>query len=362
MALDRFDAMRVFLTVAEEEGFAAAARRLRRSPPAITRTISALEEQLGARLVSRTTRVVRLTEAGERFAADVRRILAELEEAEANAASSHRGLRGGLRLTAPMMFGRLHVAPIALEFLSAHRELKVRALFTDRVVELAEEGIDVAVRIAALADSSLHAIRVGEVRMVTCASPRYLKDHRSLHHPRDLEAAGTHAHPAHEALAFHPSVGDVRWSFLEAAAPEPVAASSGPKAGAALRASLDKPLQIAPRARFIVNSTEVAMEAALAGHGVLRSLSYLVAPHLRSGALQLLLADFEPPPIPVHLVIPEGRQASARVRAFVELATARLRFALGPQGPASLVPLAATAATAPTAATRRRKGERPSRP
>ncbi len=168
--MDRLDAMRVFLTIADEGGFAAAARRLRRSPPAVTRVISALEAQLDTRLLARTTRVVRLTEAGERFAADVRRILAALEEAEATAAGSHRGLRGGLRLTAPMMFGRLHVAPIALDFLARHREITVRALFVDRVVDLAEEGIDVAVRIARLADSSVHAIHVGAVRTVTCAT------------------------------------------------------------------------------------------------------------------------------------------------------------------------------------------------
>jgi DNA-binding transcriptional LysR family regulator len=329
LRLDRFEAMRVFLAVADARGFAAAARRLRRSPPAITRTIAALEAQLGARLLSRTTRVVRLTEAGERFAADARRILGELEEAEAAAASSHRELRGSLRLTAPRMFGRLHVAPIARELLAAHPALAVRALFADRVVDLVEEGIDCAVRIADLADSSLSAIRVGAVHTVLCAAPRYLQRRAPLRHPRDLEAAAASKHgtAAHEAIAFHAALGEPRWSFVE------------PSSGSTPRARGAR-FEITPPARFVVSSTEVGLEAALDGGGVFRSLSYLVAPHLRSGALVRLCAAYEPPPLPVHLVVPEGRRASARVRAFVELATQRLRAALAPGGAAALPELA----------------------
>jgi DNA-binding transcriptional LysR family regulator len=304
--MDRFDAMRVFLTVADEGGFAAAARRLRRSPPSVTRIISALEEHLGARLLARTTRVVRLTEAGERFATDARRLLAELEEAEATAAGSHRGLRGAVRLTAPMMFGKLHVAPVALEFLALHREASIRALFADRVVDLAEEGVDVAVRLAQLPDSSVRAIPLGTVRTVLCASPAYLRRHPELLHPRQLEA--------HETISFHPAMSESPWSFLVD----------------------DKRVELTPPARLIVNSTEVAMQAALAGHGIFRSLSYLVSPAIRSGTLQLLLEAHEPPPTPVHLLLPEGRQSSARVRAFADLATDRLRTVLSPGGPASL--------------------------
>lgn len=320
--MDRFDAMRVFLTIADEGGFAAAARRLRRSAPAVTRTIAALEAQLDARLLARTTRVVRLTEAGERFAADARRILAALEEAEASAAGSHRGLRGTLRLTAPRMFGRLHVAPIALDFLAAHPEIAVRALFSDGVIDLAEEGIDVAVRIAQLADSSVHAIGVGAVRTVLCAAPRYLARHRKIARPSDLEA--------HEVLAFHGALGEPSWSFGGKAG------SGGSAASGGSGGSAGKPTTLARRARFVANSTEVLLEAALAGRGVMRSLSYLVAPHVRAGALELLLPEYEPPPTPVHVVIPEGRQAAARVRAFVELAVTGLRQTLGERGPAAL--------------------------
>lgn len=341
--LDRFDALRVFLAVAEERGFAAAARRLRRSPPAVTRTIAALEAELGARLLARTTRVVRPTEAGERFAVDARRILAELEEAEAAAASSHRELRGSLRLTAPRMFGRVYVAPVMREFLAAHPALSVRALFADRLVDVAEEGIDVAVRIAALADSSLSAIRVGEVRVVLCAAPSYLRRRPPLAHPRDLLRG-------HETISFHPSLGEPRWSFLSPSA-------EGPRAR----------VELAPAARFVVSSTEVGVEAALEGGGVFRTFSYLVAPHLRSGALARVLADYEPAPVPVHLMIPEGRRASARVRAFVELAAERLRAALGPGGGAALPELGASrrgAAGRPRATPRRKAPTRgrPRRP
>lgn len=310
--LDRFDAMRVFLAVADERGFAAAARRLRRSPPTVTRAVAGLEAQLGARLLARTTRVVRLTEAGERFAADARRILGELEEAEAAAASSHRELRGSLRLTAPRMFGRVYVAPVIREFLAAHPALSVRAMLADRVVDVTEEGLDVAVRIAELADSSLTALRVGAVGTVLCAAPRYLRRRPPLRHPRQL-AQG------HEIIAFHTSLGEPRWSFVE---------PSGDGGG--------RRFELSPPARFVVSSTEVGVEAALEGGGVFRSLSYLVAPHLRSGELVRLLPEYEPPSVPVHLVVPEGRRASARVRAFVELAAQRLRAALAPGGAAAL--------------------------
>lgn len=314
--LDRFDAMRVFLAVADERGFAAAARRLRRSPPTVTRAVAGLEAQLGARLLARTTRVVRLTEAGERFAADARRILGELEEAAAAAASSHRELRGSLRLTAPRMFGRLYVAPVIREFLAAHPALSVRAMLADRVVDVTEEGLDVAVRIAELADSSLTALRVGAVRTVLCAAPRYLRRRPPLRHPRQL-AQG------HEIIAFHTSLGEPRWSFVEPS-------GDGGDDGGGRR------FELSPSARLVVSSTEVGVEAALEGGGVYRALSYLVAPHLRSGALVRLLPEHEPPPVPVHLVVPEGRRASARVRAFVELAAQRLRAALAPGGAAAL--------------------------
>src|SRR5262245_52967647 len=183
--MDRLDAMRVFIAVAEAQGFAAAARRLAMSPPAVTRAVAALEERLGARLLHRTTRMVRLTEAGTRFLADCRRILGEIEGAEASAAGAYASPRGQLTLTAPVMFGRMHVAPLVLDFLARHRDVSIRLVMLDRIADLMEEGIDVAVRIAHLPDSALTALRVGAVRRVVCASPAYLKAHGTPEAPAD---------------------------------------------------------------------------------------------------------------------------------------------------------------------------------
>jgi DNA-binding transcriptional LysR family regulator len=188
--------MQILVAVAEEGGFAPAAKRLGMSPPAVTRAVAALEEHLGVRLFRRTTRVVRLTEAGTRFLADGRRILEELAEAEVSATGAHSVLRGEISVTAPSMFGRLFVAPIAIDFLARHSEVGVRTLLVDRVVNLVEEGLDVAVRIAHLPDSSLTSIHVGSMRHVVCAAPSYLAARRS-------EGAGRpHAHGGDRLLLF----------------------------------------------------------------------------------------------------------------------------------------------------------------
>ena len=178
--------MRVFVAVAEAQGFAAAARRLALSPPAVTRAVSALEERIGARLLHRTTRLVRLTEAGQRFLADAKRILGEIDEAEASAAGAYAAPRGQIAVTAPVMFGRMHVAPIVLDFLERHPQVSVRLVLLDRIADLMEEGFDVAVRIAHLPDSSLTALKVGAVRRVVCASPEYLERHGTPQTPADL--------------------------------------------------------------------------------------------------------------------------------------------------------------------------------
>lgn len=293
--MDRLDTLRVFITVAEEAGFAAAARRLSLSPPAVTRAISALEERIGTRLLHRTTRTVRLTEAGRRFLADCKRILGELEEAEASAAGSQTELRGQLTVTASMMFGRLYVAPLVLDFLARHPHVVARTLLVDRVVDLVDEGIDVAVRIAHLQDSSLNAIRVGAVRRVVCASPGYLAEHGRPRTPAEL--------PRFEAIVFSQTASQQGWSF-----------TSGSKVQT-----------VTPPSRLSVNTAEVAIEAAVAGRGLTSVLSYQIAPELSRGQLELVLEDFEPPPIPIHVVHPEGRRANARVRAFVDLAVERLR-------------------------------------
>jgi DNA-binding transcriptional LysR family regulator len=290
--VDRLETMRVFVAVAETRGFAPAARRLAISPPAVTRAVAALEERVGTRLLHRTTRIVRLTEAGRRFLADCKRILGEIEEAEASAAGSQAEPQGQLGVTAPVMFGRMYVAPVVLDFLARHPRMTARMLFLDRVVDLIDEGLDVAVRIAHLPDSSLHAVRVGSVRRVVCASPEYLAARGAPRTPADLAQ--------HEAIAFSLGAAAEEWSF-----------GSGET--------------LSPTTRLIVNSNDVAIAAAAAGRGVARVLSYQIAPELRAGTLQVVLAEFEPPPLPISVVYAEGRRAAAKVRAFVDLAVERLR-------------------------------------
>ncbi|WKB51254.1 LysR family transcriptional regulator [Eleftheria terrae] len=303
--MDRLECMQVFVAVAEAAGFAAAARRLRLSAPAVTRAVVALEQQVGARLLHRTTRSVRLTEAGERYLLDCKRILADIEEAEASAGGAYAEPQGQLSVTASVMFGRLHVAPLVLDFLDAHPRMRVRTFFVDRVVHLIDEGLDVAVRIAHLPDSSLTALPVGMVRRVVVAAPTYLAARGVPKQPADLAA--------HDAIGGSQTGGpDQPWQF------------GGPPGDGARQL-------VQPRVRLLVNAGEVSIDAALAGHGVTRALSYQVADAVRAGRLQIVLAEFEPPPIPVHLVYAEGRKAAAKVRAFVDFAAERLRRTLAAQ-------------------------------
>jgi len=290
--MDRLESMRVFVAVAEAEGFAPAARRLAMSPAAVTRAVAALEDRIGARLLRRTTRIVRLTEAGGRFLADCKRILGEIEEAESSAAGSHAEPRGQLAVTAPVMFGRMYVAPVAFDFIGRHPRVTARLLFLDRVVDLIDEGLDVAVRIAHLPDSSLRAVQVGSVRRVVCAAPGYLAARSTPRTPADLAR--------HDAIGF--SVG---------ALAEPWAFGYGET--------------VTPPTQLVVNSNDVAIAAALAGRGVARVLSYQIAPELRAGTLEIVLADFEPPPVPISVVYAEARRAAAKVRAFVDFAVERFR-------------------------------------
>jgi DNA-binding transcriptional LysR family regulator len=287
--------MQVFATVASTGGFAAAARRLGTSPPAVTRTIAALEKRLGTRLLHRTTRVVRLTDAGERFLADCRRLLAEIDDAEAAAAGVHAELRGALAVTAPAMFGRLHVAPVVLEFLRRHPLVEIRTLFVDRIVNLLDEGLDVAVRIAPLPDSSLTATRVGSVRRMVCAAPSYLAAHGTPVEPAELTK-----HDVVSLTGLTPSPG---WTF----------------------AAGDGRVTVPVTPRLSTNLPDVALDAARAGHGLTMLLSYQVAADLEAGRLVAVLVEWEPPPLPIHVVHGAGRRPSARVRAFVDHAVAALR-------------------------------------
>ncbi|MFO0551549.1 MAG: LysR substrate-binding domain-containing protein [Polyangiaceae bacterium] len=294
--MDRLESIKAFLAVAESGGFARAARKLGISASAATRAVAALEERVGAQLVSRTTRMVRLTAAGERFAAESRRALEALELAESSAALAHQDLRGPLTVTASRMFGQLHVTPILLEFAALHPHVELRAVLSDRVLDLLENTIDVAVRIAELPpDATLHAKRVGTVRRVTCAAPAYLAKHGVPTKPADLAA--------HSAIKFGQRATPMPWLFVKDGARE----------------------RVEPRALLVANSTELTVAAAIAGHGVVRALSYQVARELQRGALTLLLEEYEPPALPIYVVQREGPRAPLRARVFAKLAVERLR-------------------------------------
>jgi DNA-binding transcriptional LysR family regulator len=296
--MDRFEAMRVFVAVAEQQSFAAAGRRLGLSAPAVTRAVAALESRLSASLLRRTTRSVQVTDAGARFLADAKRLLHELEGAEQNARGAHAAPTGQLTVTAPLMFGRIHVAPIVLEMLAKYPEVRVRTLFADQVVDLMDEGVDVAVRIGALASSSLRAIRVGSVRRVVCASPRYLEQHGTPSAPADLAS--------HALLGFVGISEHRLWTF---------------RVNGKLEA-----LEVQPR--LTVNTADVAIAAAIQDRGLTRVLSYQVEAELRAGSLKRVLASYEPQPVPIHVLHASGKRVPARVRAFVDLAVTHFK-ALG---------------------------------
>jgi DNA-binding transcriptional LysR family regulator len=293
--LDRFHAIQVFVTISECGGFAAAARQLAMSPPAVTRTIALLEKRLGTRLLVRTTRSVRLTESGERFLQDGRRILQDLLEAEEAAVGSHAEPRGELRITAPVLFGRMFVTPILGDFLDRYPMVNAQTLFVDRVVNLMDEGLDVAIRIGDLPDSSLSAVRVGVVRRVVFASPIYLANNGLPEHPRDL---------TNHRLILSMALGSsLDWPFQENGKPVSV--------------------KVEPRVRM--NTNDAAIELAVQGWGVSRALSYQIAPDLADGRLKTVLDPFELPPMPVHIIHQEGRNVSAKVRTFVDFMVERLR-------------------------------------
>lgn len=296
--MDRFQAMNVFVHVVEARSFAAAARALRQSPPAVTRAVAFLEEITGARLLTRTTRSVTLTEPGARYYADCKRLLGDLAEAEAVAGGAFARPSGVLSITAPVMFGQMHIAPIVGQYLDQYPDMRARLLLFDRIVNIVEEGIDLAVRIGHLADSTLSAVRVGQVRQMVCGSPDYFACNGTPQTPADLSQ--------HKIIATTGSSARLDWQFK----------SPG---------STARNLHFSPDAKWQTNSIEAARNAALDGWGIVRMLSYQAAPFLADGRLQTVLDDHAPDPVPVHLVHPEGRNAPAKVRSFIDLAAETLR-------------------------------------
>ncbi|WP_397399930.1 LysR family transcriptional regulator [Phenylobacterium sp.] len=292
--MDRFHAMRVLVRIADTGGFAEAARQLNLSPPAVTRAVAGLEDLIGARLLTRTTRLVKLTEVGQRYVDDCRQILAAMEEAEAAAAGSYARPTGVITITASVLFGQIYIVPIVTEFLDAYPEVTGRLLFLDRVINLVDEGIDVAIRIGNLPDSSQTAVKVGSVRRVVCGAPSYFERHGVPDQPSDLTS--------HRIIAATSAWTSLDWRF-----------------------GRDSRTVAHVTPALFCNSNEGAISAARSGWGLTRVLSYQIGPDLLSGALQTTLDDFEEAPLPIHIVHPEGRNASAKVRAFVDFAAIRLR-------------------------------------
>ena len=294
--MDRLDIWGIFVVVAEQRSFTRAARQLGRSPAAVTRAVAELEKRLSTRLLNRTTRSVSLTGDGTRYLDRCRRVLAEFAELDA-ASTGRQEPHGSLSITAPVVFGRMHVLPIVEEFLTDHQGIDAKLLLVDRSVSLVEEGIDVAVRIGPLRDSSLKAIRAGEMRRGVYASPSYLARQGTPKHPHELTA--------HSCIAFS-AIAPVtdRWTFH--------------REKGSFAASV-KP-------RLVINTGEAAIDAAVSGIGLTCALSYQVAQHIAAGTLCCVLKEYEPPPLPIHVLHPAGAHLPSKVRLFIDAAVAELRW------------------------------------
>jgi DNA-binding transcriptional LysR family regulator len=285
----------VFVAVVEAEGFAAAARCLGIPTATVSRRVAELEEHLRARLLVRTTRQVSLTDSGRQFFDASRRLIEEFAAAERAARGEFAQPKGELTITAPIVFGRLHVVPVVAEFLRAFPEVGVRLLQDDRNIDLIEEQVDAAVRIGEIPPSSLVATHLGSVRRVVCASPSYLARFGVPEHPKELAQR--------DCITFSVLASAERWSF---------------RVG---RRTVRFPV----RSRLVVTTAEAAIDAAIAGAGLTAVLSYQVAAHLRAKTLKVVLDAYEPVAMPVRLVRPGGRLIPAKLAAFVEFATPRLR-------------------------------------
>ncbi|MGF6596725.1 DNA-binding transcriptional LysR family regulator [Paraburkholderia sp. GAS448] len=293
--MDRLQAMTAFLTVLDTGGFASAARKLKVSPSVVTRMVGELEDAMGVRLLTRTTRMVRVTDTGAEYAERCRRILADIEEAEQSATSMHGNPRGLLSITSSMLFGKMYVTPIVTEYLGRYSEVDISCWFLDRIVNIVDEGIDVAIRLGELPDSSMQAVRVGRVRRVVCASPAYLERHGIPETPDELAQ--------HEIVS-----------------------ASGVSALSEWRFGTDERRQsVRVKPRMTTTTNDSAISAVVAGLGLTQLLSYQVAQQLGEGTLKVVLVDFEPPPLPIHVLHREGRHVTRKVRTFLDLAIERLQ-------------------------------------
>ncbi len=284
--MDRFDAMQAFVAVADLRGFAPAARKLGLSPSGVTRLIAALEDHLGARLLQRTTRQVTLTDAGARYLERARRILSDVEEAESAVEGERTRPTGRLIVSAPIGFGRLHVSPVMSAYLKRYPDVSGELRLSDRIINLVEDGVDLAVRIGHLADSTLVARHVGEMRRIVVASPGYLKKHGEPKTPAAIAS--------HETIHFGAAPD---WRFVEDG----------------------REIRLAPAPRFVTNSADAAIQHAEAGGGLTRVMAYQAQEAIRHGRLKIVLTKFEQPALPINVVYPTSRLLSAKVRTFIDL-------------------------------------------
>ncbi len=298
--MDRLEAMSLLVSVAEAGSLSAASRRLGVPLPTVSRKISDLEAHLNTRLLTRSTRKLALTDAGAAYLAAAKRILEEVSEAERAASGEHTAPRGELVITAPVVFGRLHVLPVIAEFLARWPEINVRLVLADRNLHLIDDHLDIAVRIGALADSALVSTRVGVVRNVVCGSPAYFAAHGVPERPEDLSALA--------AVTFDPFSPSQHWVFRD------------PKSNRELRAPV--------RSRLTVNTAEAAIDGAAAGLGVTRVLSYQVAPAVADGRIRIVLSQYEPAPSPVSLIHAPQGLTPLKVRMALDFAAPRLRARL----------------------------------
>jgi len=290
--VDKFIQMQVFVAVAETEGFTSGARRLNISPPVVTRAIGDLEARLGVKLLSRTTRYVRVTDAGKRYLDDSKRILDEIADADESVVGINGEPSGEIAITAPGLFGRLYVLPGVIDYLNRYPKMEVNTLFLDRVVNLLEEGIDVGVRIGELPDSGMRAIRVGTVQRVVCGAPEYLERMGIPQFPEDLLQ--------HTVVCSRTVNLTNEWKFGQ-----------------------DKTVRVRPR--LSTNTNEAAIDAAINGYGIVRQYSYQVAQAVADGRLNIMLSEYQSNPLPINILHSEGRHASAKIRSFVDLMVERLR-------------------------------------
>jgi DNA-binding transcriptional LysR family regulator len=300
--MDRIDAMQAFVAVADLKGFAPAARKLGLSPSGVTRLIAALEDRLGARLLQRTTRSVTLTDVGARYLERIRRILADVEEAERSTQDERTRPSGRLVVSAPVGFGRLHVSPVMSAYLTRYPEVSGELRLSDRMINLVEDGVDLAVRIGHLADSSLVARHVGEMRRIVVAANGYLKQRGEPNTPEAIAS--------HETIQFGAITASPDWRFVEAG----------------------REIRVACTPRFTTDSAAAAIQYAEQGGGLTRVLAYQAAEAIKAGRLRIVLAKFEPPPLPIHIVYPTSRLLSAKVRAFIDLVTDNSDWHFGGRG------------------------------